>query len=148
MVRPGVPNRVALSADGKIFAASLPDNSVQLWDVETGKELRGSRGRRPGIADLLFSSDGKAIAVSGGHRSIHTDQDQNGDQMPRSRGSNRKARFAWLLAAAPSTEGTGLAFSPDGKTIATRSRIRPAKNLLLSQALRCRDRQGNPQNRD
>ena len=118
MVR-SVPNRVALSADGKIFAASLPDNSVQLWDVETGKELRRLKGPPTGIADLLFSSDGKAIAVSSSDRSIHLIKTENGDQICQIKGIEQKGPVRLVVGGRPFNEGTGLAFSPDGKTIAS-----------------------------
>jgi WD40 repeat protein/beta-lactamase regulating signal transducer with metallopeptidase domain len=59
----------ALSPDGKLLAtgggASNDYGSVQLWDVETGKELAKLAGPRNWVEGIAFSPDGTLLASSG-----------------------------------------------------------------------------------
>ncbi len=54
--------RAAISNDGKQLAVALPSNVVQLWDVETGKELRQIKGPADGVGSIGFAPDGKTLA--------------------------------------------------------------------------------------
>ena len=60
---------IAYSPDGKTIATagSRTDNTVQLWDPQTG-ERRGTLEKRVGsssIRSLVYSPDGKTIAIAG-----------------------------------------------------------------------------------
>jgi WD40 repeat protein len=60
----GIPRTTALSPDGKTVA-SVGDNYLQMWDVNTGRlkyKLKSSGGVRQA---LLFSVDGQMIASGG-----------------------------------------------------------------------------------
>src|SRR5438552_1498321 len=58
---------IAFAPDGKTLASGGWDETVRLWDVETGKELRRLEGHQQGmIAALTFAPDGKHLATRGG----------------------------------------------------------------------------------
>jgi WD40 repeat protein len=111
--------RVAVTPDGKIFAAALANNTIQLWDVDTGKELRQLKGPQNGITGLLFSPNGKALAVTGGDRTIYLLKTENGDEIRQIKAMPQKGPVRIVLGGGGLTEGNGLAFSPDSKILAS-----------------------------
>ena len=98
-------NAVAYSPDGSLLAsgAASVNNSIRLWDSQTGEHLRTLEGRLNGVHSLAFSPDGKTLA-SGGDNSIRLWDPQTGD-LKRT-----------LNCGAQCSES--LAFSPDGETLA------------------------------
>jgi len=55
---------VAFSPDGKLALSGSEDNSLKLWDVSTGRELRTFNGHSFLVESVAFSPDGK-LALSG-----------------------------------------------------------------------------------
>lgn len=58
---------VAISPDGKTLATGdhntgWPVNTIRLWDIATGKELRRLQGHQQGVTSLSFSPDGRILA--------------------------------------------------------------------------------------
>jgi hypothetical protein len=51
-----------LSPDGKLLATCSYDRQIHLWDVGSGKRLRGFAGHNGAVFDLAFSADGAALA--------------------------------------------------------------------------------------
>lgn len=120
----------SLSPDGKILAVSktkppqmrvfqgrLLEMLLQLWNLETGKEVR--QETYPGAITTAFSPDGKILAVSHGSQvrpdpQITLRDVESGKEIRSTRNSGVK----WGLGE--------LAFAPDGKTLA-------AAGLGLSQ---------------
>jgi WD40 repeat protein len=49
------------SPDRKLLAATGSGNTIQLFDVATGKEVRTLRGHKEQVMDLGFSADGKTL---------------------------------------------------------------------------------------
>jgi hypothetical protein len=74
---------VAFTPDGTRALSGGADNTVRLWDVETGRELRRLEGHTGLVAALAVSADGKK-ALSGGydHTLILWDLD-NGTELRR-----------------------------------------------------------------
>ncbi|HOW57487.1 MAG TPA: WD40 repeat domain-containing protein, partial [Smithellaceae bacterium] len=52
---------VAFSPDGKYALSGSRDNTLKLWDVETGKEIRHFKGHTSWVNSAVFSRDGKHI---------------------------------------------------------------------------------------
>ena len=53
------------SPDGKRFLSASDDETVRLWEVETGKELGRWKGHVGDVGAVAISPDGK-FALSGG----------------------------------------------------------------------------------
>jgi RNA polymerase sigma factor (sigma-70 family) len=92
---------VALSADGKVLATTGPEQ-IRLWSVETGKELRAVKGEANETLLAAFSSDGKLLAWVGKDKTAHVAATATGEEV---------GTFK--------TDGGHVAFSPDGKTLAS-----------------------------
>ena len=100
---------LAFSRDGKTLAVSGPPGQVVTWDVEAGKELR--RYPDAGFLQwLTFTPDGKSLAGLGAGPAIHLWDLASGKEV---------RKFEPPASFGPSWWGPGgLAFSPDGKTLA------------------------------
>jgi WD40 repeat protein len=111
-------SQLAVSPDGKLLAASggrdgnSGRDAVRLWDVGTGKELRDLP--LPGYAgDLTFSPDGTLLAVA--------------VSVPKGNNTAEGAVVVWEVTTGgevwaqtgPEWMVYGLAFSPDGRVLAT-----------------------------
>ena len=65
LVQTGHSNKVdsiAFSPDGKLLASSSWDNTIKLWDVARGSELRTFTGHSWIVHGVAFSPDGKLLA--------------------------------------------------------------------------------------
>ncbi len=96
---------VAFSPDGKTLASGSWDQTVKLWDAASGKELRTLSGHTSELVNVIFSPDGKEL-VSWSYTEIKLWEAASGKELH---------TFGW--APDPYTE-PGIAFSPDGKTLA------------------------------
>ncbi len=64
------PNRdavysLAFSSDSKALATGSGDETVKLWNVETGSQRTSLLGHRSGVTALAFSPDDKILASAG-----------------------------------------------------------------------------------
>lgn len=123
----GHVNTVAMSPDGMFLATGGADKTVKLWHVETQECFHTLSGHIGGIVSLAFSLDGTLLVSAGGEnweRQTHAD----GTTYIFSVGDNLIGRTAkvWEVAtgkniATLESSGVvrGIAFSPDGKHLAT-----------------------------
>jgi WD40 repeat protein/serine/threonine protein kinase len=63
----GAPVRsVSFSADGKMIVSGSHDNTVKVWDADSGRSLNTFRGHDSWVRSCAFSPDGRTV-VSAGH---------------------------------------------------------------------------------
>ena len=109
---------VAFSPDSKRIASGSTDHTIRVWDAATGHELLTLRGHTNGVMAVAFSPDGKRIASCSGDIAL-----------PLSHGNGDNTVRLWDAATGQETltlrghaEAVNcLAFSPDGKRIASGS---------------------------
>jgi hypothetical protein len=115
---------VAFSPDARIVALGNVDNTIRLQDAATGKELRKLTAPATGAVVLAFSPDSTTLAARGnGNNPIRiydvakgTDLQQIQIQAENARPNPGGAVVAWSGGFG---NGTGLVFSPDGKSLAS-----------------------------
>jgi WD40 repeat protein len=69
----GEIGRIAWSPDGGILASPSKDNTIRLWDAETGECRRILKGHQEYVLSVAFAPTGKILASGGG------DQEKNAD---------------------------------------------------------------------
>ncbi len=100
-------NCVAFSPDGKVLASGSDDQTIKLWDVQTGRTLQTLMGHSGNVFSVAFSPDGKVLASGSGDRTIKLWDVQTGGALQTLTGHS-----SYVFS---------VAFSPDGKILASGS---------------------------
>ncbi|MCP4104649.1 MAG: WD40 repeat domain-containing protein [Desulfobacteraceae bacterium] len=108
-------NAVVFSPDSKTLAsvAGPGDNTVRLWDVASGKEIRRFEAHTHWIESVAFSPDGKTLASGSDDKTVRLWDVASGKEIQRLK--------------AHTDVVNSVAFSPDGKTLASGSADKTAR---------------------
>src|SRR5207244_10836988 len=101
-------NAVAFSIDGKTLASGSSDNTVKLWDVSTGAELRTLKGHSNSVVPVIsvaFSPDGRTLASGSSDKTVKLWDVSTGAELRTLKGHSEAV---WSVA-----------FSLDGNTLAS-----------------------------
>jgi WD40 repeat protein len=89
------------------LASASIDNTIKLWDVATGRELRTLNGHKDGVISVAFSPDGATVASGGMDNTVKLWDVATGRELGT---LNGHSDMVWSVA-----------FSPDGRTLASGS---------------------------
>ncbi|BBD65423.1 WD-40 repeat-containing protein [Nostoc commune NIES-4072] len=103
----GSVNSVSFSADGKTLASGSYDNTIKLWNLETGKEIRTLKGHDGYVTNVSFSADGKTLASGSWDNTIKLWNLETGKEIRTLKGHDG------IVGS--------VSFSADGKTLASGS---------------------------
>ena len=92
---------VAFSPDGRTLASASHDDTLKLWDVASGRELRTLTGHTDSVISVAFSPDGRMLASASGDNTLKLWDAASGRELRTFTG-----HIGWV---------NSVAFSPDGR---------------------------------
>ena len=98
---------VAFSPDGRQIVSGSDDQTLRLWDVATGEEVRQLSGHTDQVTSMAFSPDGRQIVSGNGDQTLRLWDVATGEEVRQLSGHT-----GWV---------TSVAFSPDGRQIVSGS---------------------------
>jgi WD40 repeat protein len=119
----GSVHGVCFSPDGKRIASASADQTVKVWDAQTGTEFRSLKGHTAPVYGVCFSPDSKRIASASSYweggiekGEVKVWDAESGHEVL----SLKKGHLTWV---------NSVAFSPDGKRLASGGIVLDGVNL-------------------
>jgi WD40 repeat protein len=109
-MRPVAVEAVAFSPDGKQIASGGDDNTVKVWDTETGKEVCAGRGHVAGVLSVAFTPDGKYVVSGSADGTIRLWGATTGKEV-----RTIRAHDSWVRDVAVSADGRLIASASSGE---------------------------------
>jgi serine/threonine protein kinase len=107
---------IAFSPDGKLLASGSWDKTIKLWDMETKKEICSLTGHQLQISAVAFSPDGQIIASASFDKTIRL------WDIPVTLATfGQLKKYPCRIFVGHTWGVLAIAFSPDGKILATGS---------------------------
>jgi WD40 repeat protein len=103
----GVATGVAFSPDGLRLASTFSDQTVKIWDAQTGQEVLTLKGHAGAVTSVAYSPDGRRLASASADRTVRVWDARTGQ--------------AALTLLGHTTPVRSVAFSPDGRRLASAS---------------------------
>jgi WD40 repeat protein len=103
---------VSFSPDGKRIVSGSLDNTLKVWDAQTGQETLTLEGHSSVVTSVSFSPDGKRIVSGNWDKTLKVWDAQTGQET--------------LTLKGHSDNVNGVSFSPDGKRIVSGGGYRTA----------------------
>ncbi|MCA2587539.1 MAG: hypothetical protein IM512_17190 [Microcystis sp. M34BS1] len=103
---------VSFSRDGRTLASGSRDNTIKLWNIRTGKEIRTLQGHNSRVSSVSFSRDGKTLASGSDDKTIKLWNVETGQEIRTFKGHNSS-----VYSVSFSRDGKTLASGSDDKTI-------------------------------
>ncbi|QLE56224.1 trypsin-like peptidase domain-containing protein [Nostoc sp. TCL26-01] len=115
---------VAISPDGRTLASGSYDNTIKIWNIATGEEIRTLNGHSYDVWSVAISPDGRTLASGSNDRTIKIWNIATGEEI-----RTLKGHSDWVWS---------VAISLDGRTLASGSRDETIKiwNIATGQEIR------------
>ena len=102
------------SPDGQVVATSMGNNTVELWQLETGRELQVLSGHSGTVNCIAFDSDSRVVAAASTDHVVRIWDVKTGRELHALSHPSESDEDSYI-------EVIGVVFSPDDRTLATGS---------------------------